>query len=109
MKTINEKHISKEKSEEYEKLAHDNLDKWEKGDYGRNKNYMARASPEEEKKLNVALGLPKKKKQKNYSIKFDEELIQKVKFVASRKHIGYQTLIKIVIADYLEKNWKNVA
>ena len=107
MKVINKKDVNHEEELKYEDLVKRDEKDWEDGDYGKNKKYMVRATPEEENKINEILG--KKKNQKNYSIKMPEEMVNKLKAIASEKNIGYQTLIKIIASDYIQKNWKNSA
>jgi len=47
--------------------------------------------------------MSKKKLQKQVTIKMDEKLLNRIKAMAERKNVGYTTLIKIVVVEYLEK------
>ncbi|MES2614543.1 MAG: hypothetical protein V4591_03910 [Bdellovibrionota bacterium] len=107
MKVINNKDVTPEEELDYERLVKQDGKEWEEGNFGKNKKYMVRATPEEENKINEIL--EKKKTQRNYSIKMPEDMVVKLKVIASEKNIGYQTLIKIIASDYIQKNWKHSA
>lgn len=104
MKIIYDKNLSDKVKDENDKLIKSDEEKWEKGDYGRNKEHMKRAASEDEKKINEMIN-SSKKKQKLYALKMSEDLVHELKFIASKKHIGYQTLIKIIASEYVEE-WK---
>ena len=104
MKIISETDLTKKQKKELDELVKTDEEKWETGDYGRNKKFMKRASPEDEEKINAIIN-SSKKKQKLYSLKMSEDLVNELKFIATHKHIGYQTLLKIIASEYVDE-WK---
>ncbi len=41
--------------------------------------------------------------QKGIYIKFPEDLLEKIQEIAQQKHIGYQTYLKLIVGEHIER------
>ncbi len=78
-------------------------DPWEKGDFGLEEEFIARADPNESVELDEALEL------KMISIRLQSELIEKLKFIAKFHGIGYQPLIRDLLYRFARSELRQIA
>jgi hypothetical protein len=69
-------------------------DEWERGDLGRDENFVRRSPPEREDAVDDALEL------QMISIRLQKELIRALKAIADYHGIGYQPLMRDILARF---------
>ena len=78
-------------------------DPWEREDFGLEEEFIERADPSEESELDDALEL------KMISIRLQNELIRKLKFIAKVHGIGYQPLIRDLLYRFARSELRQIA
>jgi predicted DNA binding CopG/RHH family protein len=68
---------------------------WESGQYGQDENFVKRSSSEAESHLDGVMNL------QMISIRLQKELIDDLKFIAKAHGIGYQPLMRDVLARFV--------
>ncbi|MGY3805451.1 CopG family antitoxin (plasmid) [Pigmentibacter ruber] len=82
----------------------ENEEQWDSRDLGADEEFVKRASPEREKRINDSLDL------QAISIRLPSEIIQQLKKFAQEDGIGYQPLMRQVITKYArERNREDVS
>jgi predicted DNA binding CopG/RHH family protein len=76
---------------------------WETGALGASAEHVKVASPAHHAAVDEALGL------QMISIRLPKDLIEDLKFIASREHLGYQPLIRRVLLRFAAHEFKNIA
>lgn len=105
MKIVNKSDLDKDTIDKLEDSAKKDLDKWEKGDFGKNKEFSKRASSKEESNINRAINTGRKDNLKSVHIKLPEDMIDDLKLIAEHDHMGYQTYLKQIAAKHI-REWK---
>jgi predicted DNA binding CopG/RHH family protein len=67
---------------------------WDTGELGRDEKHVRRSTPEQEALLDSALCL------QPISVRLQKELIEQLKFIAKHHGIGYQPLMRDVLARW---------
>lgn len=76
---------------------------WESGSLGTSIEHAKRAADDHESTVDDALGL------QMISIRLPKELINDLKYLATREGIGYQPLMRRVLLRYASYEFKNIA
>ena len=90
----NQRKYTEEELAKYEAWSKEDGDKWETGELGRDPNHTKRAPKELEDFINAT-------KSKHISIKLPPLLIAKLKRIAGRDNIGYQTYIRQMLTKHV--------
>ena len=81
----------------------DNVELWENRELGADEEFVRKASPDIEKKLNESLGLH------SISIRIPVEIIELLKEFAHDDGIGYQPLMRQIITKYARERSRKKA
>lgn len=103
MKTVHENNVSEEERELYDRWLKEDGDEWEDGDFGKNPVHAARVSDVEADELNQGIR-GKATRQKRIALMMPPELLAELRDLAKRRHVGYQTLIKVLLSEAVERN-----
>lgn len=101
MKVTDGSHLPEKERKELEELVMEDIEKWEKGDYGKNSQTIKKVPPEKATVLRQAI--VGESELKPISIKMPPVLIEALKELASEDHIGYQTYIKQILSRHVRK------
>jgi hypothetical protein len=86
-----------------ELAAVDCNDEWEKGELGRDEKHVRRSPDEREQSVDNALDL------QMISIRLQKELIEQLKFIAGYHGIGYQPLMRDILARWSRTEMLTIA
>ncbi|HEV2700785.1 MAG TPA: hypothetical protein VGV09_04080 [Steroidobacteraceae bacterium] len=90
-------------SQKIELTCVDHDDAWEKRDLGTSEEHVVRSSKEREDSVDAALDL------QMISIRLQKELLEQLKFIANFHGIGYQPMMRDILARWSRTEMLNIA
>jgi len=78
-------------------------DAWDTGELGRDEKHVRRSAPEQEAMLDSALRM------QPISVRLQTELIEQLKFIAKYHGIGYQPLMRDILARWARTEMLTIA
>ena len=99
MKVTDGSHLPEKERKELEEIVMEDIEKWEKGDYGKNSQTIKKVPIEKATVLRQAI--VGGSEPKPISLKMPPVLIEALKELAAENHIGYQTYIKQILSRHV--------